>query len=250
MEKKWYSNFQSKLLKLNEVRKNKTIVFMICTMRSGSTLLKSLLANAPDTSHLPEIDFQKYNNANAWKINALSTAKIIILKKPASYHDSTYPRIPAVKNSKKIVLVRDVYDTVISLQKMNKAISSKYDEAWSLDQLVHDYWVKTYEGILDRLPLTDQDFRMIKYEDLLQNPVRHTQALFEFIGSAQREGVASYLPPKTFNWEWGKDDGGEKIQSLQVQYKPKEKNNKTLTKIIQDSEQVQRIRKRLGYQNS
>jgi Sulfotransferase domain. len=242
--------FSSKILKLNEIRKDKTIVFVVCTMRSGSTLLKSLLANAPDTSHLPEVDFQKYNNGNAWRINMLSPAKIIILKKPAPFHAIDYPQIPTIKNSKKIILVRDIYDTVTSLQKMNKAISSELEEEWTLEKLVHDYWVKTYQDLLDQLPLSKEDYKMIKYEDLVRNPVQHTQEFFQFIGSVQKEGVANYLPPKTFNWEWGKDDGGKKIQSLSVQYTPSKKENQALIKIIQESTVVQQLRKHLGYSDS
>jgi len=105
-----------------EKRKNKTIVFIISTMRSGSTLLKSLLANAPDTSHLAEVDFQKYDHTNSWKLKTLSNANILILKKPAPFDQQNYPLIPPVKKQKKIILVRDVYETVESIKTMNRKV--------------------------------------------------------------------------------------------------------------------------------
>ena len=44
---------------LSHFRKRKKFVLLLSTMRSGSTLLKALLANAPDISHLPEVDWQQ-----------------------------------------------------------------------------------------------------------------------------------------------------------------------------------------------
>ena len=60
------------------------IVCVASTMRSGSTLLKALLAEASDVSNLPEQNFQKFvSDAQAAdKIAALDDNPIIVLKRP------------------------------------------------------------------------------------------------------------------------------------------------------------------------
>ena len=40
----------------------KTVVLIMCSMRSGSTLLKALLAEADDVSHLPEVNYKEYSS--------------------------------------------------------------------------------------------------------------------------------------------------------------------------------------------
>jgi len=236
-----------KIFLLKEASKSKTIVFIISSMRSGSTLLKSLLANAPDTSHLPETDFQKYNRKNAWKINALSSASIIVLKKPANYNDFGYPQIPNIKNPKKIILVRDAYETVLSLKKMNEKAYPNLDKQWNLSRLLNEYWYTTYQQILDRIDLQESNTHLIRYEDLLTSPIQCTSSLFQFIGSRQQSGVETYPPPDSYDWSWGKDDGGQVIKTLKVQNIPAERTNQVLFELIQRSDLVNELRSKLGY---
>jgi hypothetical protein len=226
---------------------DKTFVFILSTMRSGSTLLKALLANAPDTSYLPEINFNKYTWYTTWRLNLLSHKKIIVIKKPAWFHENNYPRLPRVKNQKRIFLVRDVYDTVVSIKAMNKAISAEADKEWSYDNLVHSYWLYITKNILDNPLLNEQNSILIRYEDLVQDPIKTTKPLFEFIGSKQNQGVDKYHPPQSYEWDWGLDDGGEKIKTLKVQHIPKKRDNQELIEIIAASESVRMIRKKLGY---
>ena len=73
------------------------IVCVASTMRSGSTLLKALLAEASDVSNLPEQNFQKFvSDAQAAdKIAALDDNPIIVLKRPGWYNEiGSYPRLP------------------------------------------------------------------------------------------------------------------------------------------------------------
>lgn len=232
---------------LREAVKSKTVVFLISAMRSGSTLLKSLLANAPDTSHLPETDFQQYNRQNAWRINALSPARILILKKPATYDDFTYPLFPPIKNHKKIVLVRDAYETILSLQQMNQQPHLTDYKDWSFEKLLHEYWCMIYGNILQTVDLAAPNVQFIRYEDLVADPVQHTQSLFQFMGSAQQSGVSNYLPPDSYEWGWGKDDGGSVIKTLKVQHHPKPRTNQALLNLIAQSETAQQLRMQLGY---
>ena len=73
----------------------KTLVLLIGSMRSGTTLLKALLAESPDVSHLPEIDYRKYRKYNKYRAYCemyhLSKKRIIILKFP-QYTESAFKK--------------------------------------------------------------------------------------------------------------------------------------------------------------
>lgn len=235
--------------KLNEARKTKTLVLILSTMRSGSTLLKSLLANASDVSHLPEVDFQKYQGPNAWKLKTLSPARIVVLKKPAPFDQPDYPRIPKVNGVKKIVLIRDVYETVNSLQKMNETVYPEVDAQWSFEKLIHEYWCPTIKNIMTHVEPSSPAIKLLRYEDLVANPMEQTHQLFQWMGSVQKKGVETYAPSDEHPWQWGKDDGGEKIKSLKIQSMPSPRDNSQLMTLIQESPEVMDLRRQLGYIN-
>jgi hypothetical protein len=243
----FFSDLYQKVRKLNEVRKTKTIVLILSAMRTGSTLLKALLANAPDTSHLSEIDFQKYHRGNAWKLKTLSDARIIILKKPAGFDRSDYPLLPPLSDGRIIVLVRDVSHTVVSLKKMLDEYYPQLGMAWTCERLVADYWVPVYKAILHRTEQAKEPVFYCRYEDLVKDPMAITAQLFTFIGSEQQRGVSTYFPPKDHSWQWGNDDGGRKIRSLAVEDQQTTPVDPNLLTYIHTSESVIALRKRLGY---
>jgi hypothetical protein len=219
-------------------------------MRAGSTLLKALLAEADDVSNLPEINFQRFRSRHraCQQIAALHPNRIIVLKRPAWYHEVwTYPRLPAVDAIKAIILVRDVYETVVSLRQMTFGRLTTL-----LNPLVNGYLVQYWARVTERLSnlceqLGDHGYR-VRYEDLVQKPLETTRALFAFIGSRRQAGVARYRQPGNFQWQWGRDDGGQRIRSLRVQptgfhdYK----DQALLTAILR-SRRVQRLRAHLAY---
>src|SRR3989338_798700 len=93
----------------------KTIVLVMSSARSGSTLLKALLGEARDISHLPEVDYSKFGTDSFYvyrKAYFLSKKRIIILKYPGVATKLS----PALERIKIIVLVRDTYGVVQSLQ--------------------------------------------------------------------------------------------------------------------------------------
>lgn len=236
------------LLHVNRVFQSKTIVVIISAMRSGSTLLKALLAMAPDVSSLPETDFQAFNGYNKWKLNTLASEPIIVLKKPAFYTElATYPIIPKIQNIKKIILVRGVYDTVSSLKVRNKVKFPEQPKMMENHFLVNEYWCKTYASIINNPGLNDEDTLIIKYEDLTSKPIEITKKLFSFIDSRQTIGIDTYQPAKGYKWQWGRDDGGEVIKSLKVQCNLKKKDDLELINVIEQSKEVQIIRKHFGY---
>ena len=232
---------------------NKTVVLIISTQRAGSTLLKALLAQAPDVSHLPEINFHNYAGIKkAKKIVKLSHKPIIVLKHPMWFQEIFhYPKIPPVYRQKKIILTRDIYNNLHSVKKMlpdamfipEPVTNSK----WLTNWLVRQYWCRFYQNIFSHPDLTDNDTYWLKYEDLLDDPLKITAELFSFIGSKQKQGVDTYSPPEK-TWRWGRDDGGSVIKTFKVQRKKSVKSSDpVLYECINRSDMVKKIRQRIGY---
>lgn len=198
---------------------DKEIVFLLSSMRSGSTLLKALLAEADNISNLPEIYFYKYVSSslffNLIKDNNIDNSEILLLKHPSQYHDyKSYPILPNV-NGKIIILYRNPVDSIVSLHKMNVAVGIEKSQ----EELIK-YWYKTYFNLYKIYKNRDYNCFLVSYEDLVQKPEFITRKIFEFIGINDVLGVKGYSKPKNYSWEWGSDDGGETIDSLKV------KNNK------------------------
>ena len=228
----------------------KTIAVELSTMRSGSTLLKALMSAAPDISSLPEIDFQKFQSANAvQEISALCDERIVVLKRPAWFNETkSYPRLPNAENVKRLILTRDVHTNVASLRKMvfrkTEPFIPKFIDQW----IARKYWAGVYDSLFERFP---DDGRMnfwIRYEDLVQDPIRWTEKLFAFLGSERSEGVDSYPKPNDFDWKWGTDDGGDKIKSLKVVPSKIPQSSLDILDRVKGLPEVANVRSKLGYE--
>lgn len=230
---------------------DKTVAVLLSTMRSGSTLLKALLAQAPDISDLPETDFQRYaRGGNLAELEALSGEPILMLKRPAWFNEiRRYPRLPAHPNLKRIVLVRDAYAFGLSARKMvfrhlpflqRSGLGNRF--------LVERYWRGVNRRLWDLVAADPVGTHLVRYEDLLADPITETAAIFRFLGSRQTVGVSSYGEPEGYDWRWGKDDGGEVIQSLEVQpQRPITYANRKLFAAIRSSAATLNLRRELGY---
>lgn len=220
-------------------------------MRSGSTLLKALLATAPDVSDLPETNFQAFVGANQKdRLYGLSDEAILLLKRPGWFHEvGRYPRLPTISNSRKIVLVRDVYENVLSLRKMTfRHVPFLIKTGFGNRYFCARYWHDTNDRLLRLAEEDPENTQVLRYEDLLSDPIGHTARLFAFLGSTQTQGVDSYDQPSTYQWGWGRDDGGSTIQSLKVQPpRTKTYTDCKLLRAIQSSPKVLKLRTRLGY---
>lgn len=228
---------------------SKTIVVELSAMRSGSTLLKALMSAAPDISSLPEIDFQKYQSSNATQeISALCDERIIVLKRPAWFNETrSYPLLPKANNVKCLILARDVHTNVVSLRKMvfRKAepFIPKFIDRW----MARKYWAGVYGRLLERFPDDGEMNFWIRYEDLVQDPIRWTEKLFAFLGSERSEGVDSYPKPKDYDWKWGTDDGGDKIKSLKVVPNKAPQRALEILDRVKNLPDVASVRSKLGY---
>jgi len=230
---------------------SKQIVCLLSTMRSGSTLLKALMAEAPDISSLPEVNFQRYARLQHARraIELLDPRRIILLKRPAWYNESrSYPKLPVLDNLKLIVLVRDVYDTVESCRKMTFRPLEKTVRRIADPWLAKSYWLPVTAHLLRIHDDPGCETCLVRYEDLLADPIDVTRNLFAFLGSEQTEGVATYRPPDDSAWRWGIDDNSPQIRSRQVQ-RPrfKRRHNRRLLNLVQTDPAIGRIRAQAGY---
>lgn len=218
-------------------------------MRSGSTLLKALLATAPDVSDRPEVNFQRYRSKRRQnQLAELAPEPIVLLKRPAWFNElHTYPRLPPGLACRKIVLVRDVYETTESVRKMVfrggtarlKGVGNRF--------FADVYWRRITEKLLALFEADSTDTLLVRYEDLTARPIEETARMFRFIGSQQTQGTDCYNPPG-YAWKWGRDDGGEVIQNLTVRPpQPADYSNRALLRMVQGSAGITDLRRRLGY---
>lgn len=225
----------------------KTIAVVLSPMRSGSTLLKALLAVPDDVSDLPETNFQRFPTDTDPRLLRLAPEPILVLKRPCWFTEiGVYPKIPSGPNVKRIVLARDCYEVVSSVKRM--ALRSFHPFiGWMFDDyLINHYWA----GVYDRLTqMSGPNTHIVRYEDLVDDPIKHTAELFAFIGSAHKEGIDGYNQPGAYSWKWGQDDGSDRIKSLKVCSRKKPRVDLRLLKRIQNSPRVAEIQARLNYQS-
>lgn len=237
-------------LEIDRMNSSPSIVVIASTMRSGSTLLKALLAEADDVLNLPETNFQKQKTVDQLIADHdPSLPPIKVLKKPAWYQESrTYPRLPQVENLKTIALVRDVCETVISLRKMTFRWLASLAAPCVTGWLAKKYWVNVTGTLVKLAEQRPDDVRLVRYEDLVADPIAKTRELYQFIGSSRSEGTKSYSPPTNYSWKWGSDDGSQNIKSLEVQ-PPRAKaiEEARLLNLVRHCEAIHELRHQLQY---
>lgn len=232
------------------MNRSPSIVVIASTMRSGSTLLKALLAEAEDVLNLPETNFQNPKTVNhVLSRHGESDAPIKLLKKPAWYQESKrYPKLPHGHAVKTIALVRDVYDTVFSLRKMTFRSLAVPFSPLVTRWLAEVYWVNVTSHLLTLSKKNPDSVKLIRYEDLVQDPVTMTADLFRFIGSARTAGTSEYSRPDSYSWRWGSDDGSPNIKTLRVQPALKKtRDEPRLLRVINNSKRIVETRESLGY---
>jgi hypothetical protein len=214
----------------------RNVVCLVSSMRAGSTLLKALLGQASDVSHILEYEFsmlRSFSRNRAYFILLKAAReKHLVLKKPRFFNEKDYPTAPPF-DCKFIVLFRDVNGVVKSLMQRWPELST---------QEAVDYWLETYTSILNRgKDLPPDRVRYTSYEKLLGDPKGITYELFQFIGSKQPTGVSEYTSPKSGEWAWGSDDGSQNIRAMTVQSPKKSAPDLGSTGIEMSEEQAQKV---------
>ncbi len=195
--------------------RRKRIVVVLSSMRSGSTLLKSLLGQAPDISLLDEFHFIPYARRNKYffyhLVSRLSDKPIVVLKKPYNNvpeHLELYGKTP-LEDALTIVLYRGPYETLLSL----KALQARKGYGVFDDERCVKYWCDTYRAILENVAIGPRTL-FVRYEDLTTHPRERTEQIFRFLGSSQEAGIGGY---GAYDWRSGLDDDSDKIRSGSVQ---------------------------------
>ena len=88
----------------------KKYIYLLSSMRAGSTLLKSLLSTKEEITDLPEIPVQLVD-----EVVSLTREDMVLIKRPRNYSNLTYPHFQFQPGSRIIVLIRKPYDTILSL---------------------------------------------------------------------------------------------------------------------------------------
>lgn len=190
-------------------------------MRSGSTLLKALLGSAPDVAHLPEVNFQKVLPSAKLREEMESEYPegILLLKRPAWFNETrSYPRIDENHPVRRIILLRDVYETVRSVGRMiGGKRFDRFPGLWGHRLLAKHYWAPVTRNLLRQARTHSNESILIFYESLLTDPENETLRILKFIGSTQEKGFRSYTSPENAKWKWGSDDGSPRIRTREVQ---------------------------------
>ena len=212
---------------------SRVLCFIHSSMRSGSTLLKALLAEANDISNIPEVNYSQYSPKFLTRFRLLSKSnkRIVVIKLPSSH--KSYRSYPYYVDDKslRIILFRDPVEVYVSLKKMyyhrNRQFYQEID-----GPLFEKYWLGTYNNLISHF---NKNVIFVSYENILERPKFVTLRLFSFLQSERKLGVDTYRIPENFTWSWGSDDGSKKINTLKVQ--------NMSTKFICDDPEVNYIQK-------
>jgi len=228
---------------------------LLSTMRSGSTLVKALIGSAPDIAHLPETNFRKILSSRAEReaLEAAHPERILLLKRPAWFHETrSYPVVPENLPCRRVLLIRDVYETVRSVGRMlGGKTFDRFPGLWGQKWIARRYWAPVTRNLLEHYRLRPEDSLLIRYEDVLSAPEEKTLRIFRFLGSEQWEGIRSYESPENFRWKWGSDDGSPRIKSRTV-LPPRELGEKDQQRkqLIAGLPEIQKIREAAGFGGS
>lgn len=185
-------------------------------MRAGSTLLKALLAESEEISHLPEVRFLE--NQLMAKLPLFSYAfycfayfsaptRIVLLKKPMWLYDPghSYPSAPKNLPLTVILLGRDPRDIAASLRTLPSL------RVPANEQQINRHIYRAYCALVDIADCAPWKCITISYEELLQDPIKASEGLFRFLGT-QDKGKREYHTSEK-RWNWGSDDASSTIYS-------------------------------------
>lgn len=185
-------------------------------MRAGSTLLKALLGESQEVSHLPEVRFLENQLmarlplfAYAFYCFAYFSApeRIVLLKKPMWLYDPghSYPSAPKNLPLKVILLGRDPRDIAASLRTLPSL------RVPASEQQISRHLYRAYGALARIADSATWQHCLVSYEELLHNPEDTTERLFRFLGTPAK-GRREYRTSEK-RWRWGSDDASSAIYS-------------------------------------
>lgn len=219
------------------------IVYVLSCMRSGSSLLKSLLQSNLELDYHKEINV--YNNGDRFYTYGVladnQTNGWVIAKKPSSFRDfNSYPNLHLFGREKFIVLFRDPNEIFHSVRNMREDVNKPLS-----DEAIIDYIQKTTQNLIEFVDANvDQTF-VTYYDNLVNNPELELKRIMEFLGNGSDSVKTTYA--KELNREgWGFDDPSEKFNSGKI---VKEKKQLAIEVPDQMLSDYHRIREKYGFQS-
>lgn len=208
----------------------KKAVYIMSAQRSGSTLLKALLANEPSISHLPEISPNPYalhKFSSQYYFHRLAKQQIIVFKIPRSPRVAQYPVIGAGIDYY-IYLFRNPVDVALSMLSSQREVNQigmlppfedlrEATDGQILDRSLR-YWLETNKMISAAVAANSaMKIKYISYESLVAQPEENLRSLLAFIGIQASGSFTTYNAYDDKNgWQWGRDDGGNLIRLKKV----------------------------------
>lgn len=198
----------------------KRIIVIQSLMRSGSTLLKALIANSPDVSHLneakglclpgPETHALRLLNRYLYygSVHALSRRRVLVLKTPIPFDGRASP-VPPSLDARIIILLRHPGPIFHSCKKMSHELRMSRSE-----REIRTYVRHAGRELVGLTRLPGRRPLVISYEELVSRTTETMSQVFDFIG-VEAAHTDTYSMPDS-GWRWNRDDGGERIRTLRV----------------------------------
>lgn len=168
----------------------KTPIFIVGCPHSGTTLMTRLIGNHPFINHSEYQETHVFSfpenkitdTLNKWNRRTLEVNKKRWVNKSIIHTFKIAKILQYYPKSPIIIMLRDGRDVFCSIKKRKTWISN-------INQAVN-YWI--YANIATLNYWHQPNFKVVKYEDLVSNPVQKIQEVCEFIGEEYHENILNY----------------------------------------------------------
>lgn len=189
------------------------IIYVLSTMRSGSSLFKSLLQTNLGIPYHKEINL--YNRGNRYlsydTLQRCVHQGIVVAKKPSSFSDfEQYPLLHSFGKEKHLILLRHPNEIYHSVNKMRQEVNRPLES-----EVIIRYIRKTHENLLHFYTQNSASSKIVFYEDIVQQPEKCLKEILIFLGKEQHTIKTNY--PQNLNQAgWGYDDPSEKFNAGRI----------------------------------
>lgn len=183
-------------------------VYIFSTMRSGSTLLKSLLQENLEHKYYPEIDYYQGGDKllASYEIHKYVHADEVVLKKPSSFNTyKYYPSFHDFGTAKFLILFRNPNSIFLSIKKMLSELGRDVE-----DEYINEYILTTFENLW-QFYRENNGSKIVFYEELVNEPIVVLTDIFGFLDRKLKPLKVTY--DGSLNHAYGRDDPSIKFNS-------------------------------------
>lgn len=189
------------------------IVYIFSTMRSGSTLLKSLLLENMNIPYYQEISVYNRGDKNLSYFNMFQKRNkgYVVAKQPAYFRNfQTYPNLHHFRDSLCILLFRHPDEIFQSLQNMMSDIGKNRP-----DSEYENYIHITFKNMLELHQNPQYQSQIVFYDNLTEKPKITLSNLLGFMNYSY-ENIHTEYQKNLNSGGWGRDDISEKFNSGKI----------------------------------